>query len=112
GAVVATLLLAILAAVLVHAALRLVTGPVAAAAGAVTFSLLGTGTWAAWLLPEGAVFAWIPLALLGATMWLRGSWHGLPVVAVALVVLYACKPANGAAMSVALLGAGLVLTVL
>jgi hypothetical protein len=112
GAVVATLLIALLAAVLVHTALRQVTGPFAAAAGAVAFSLLGTGTWAAWLLPEGAVFALTALALLGATIWLRGSRKGPLVVMVAVALLYACKPANGAAMSGALLAAGLVLAVL
>jgi hypothetical protein len=78
----------------------------------VAFSLLGTGSWAAWLLPEGAVFAFTALALLGATIWLRGGRAGPPVVAVALVVLYACKPANGAAVSAALLAAGVVLAVL
>jgi hypothetical protein len=112
GAVVATLLIALLAAALVHVALRQVTGPLAAAAGAVAFSLLGTGTWAAWLLPEGAVFALTALALLGASIWLRGSRKGPLVVVVALALLYACKPANGAAVSGALLAAGLVLAVL
>jgi hypothetical protein len=112
GAVGATFLIALLAAALVHAALRQVTGPIAAASGAVAFSLLGTGTWATWLLPEGAVFACTALALLGATMWLRGAWAGPPVVAVALVMLYACKPANGAAVSTALLVGGLVLVAL
>jgi hypothetical protein len=112
GALVATFLLALLAAALVHAALRQVTGPVAAASGAVSFSLLGTGSWAAWLLPEGAVFALTALALLGATVWLlRGRRAALPVVAAALIVLYACKPANGAAVSAGLLAGGLLLVV-
>jgi hypothetical protein len=112
GAVVATFLVALIAAALVHAALRQVTGPVAAAAGAIAFSLLGTGTWAAWLLPEGAVLACTALALLGATVWLRGSARGAPLVVVALVLAYACKPANGAALSTSLLVAGLVLAAL
>jgi hypothetical protein len=112
GAVLATFLLALLAAALVHAALRLVTGAVGAAAGAIAFSLLGTGTWAAWLLPEGAAAAATALALLGATLVLRGRRDGLAVVAVALVLAYACKPANGAAVSAALLAGGLVLVAL
>ena len=112
GAIVAIFLVALLAAALVHAALRQVTGPVAAAAGAVAFSLLGTGTWAAWLLPEGAVFACTALALLGTTTWLGGGRAGLWVVASALVMLYACKPANGAAVSASLLAGGLVLAAL
>jgi hypothetical protein len=112
GAVVATFLLALLAAALVHAALRQVTGPVPAAAGAMAFSLLGTGTWAAWLLPEGAVFACTALALLGATRCSGGDRRGLYVAAVALVLAYACKPANGAALSASLLAAGLVLAAL
>jgi hypothetical protein len=109
GAVAATAFFALLAAALVHAALRQVTGPAASAAGAVTFSLLGTGTWAAWILPEGAVYAGVALALLGASRVLRGTPPGCAVVAVALVLTYACKPANGAATSAALLAAGLVL---
>ena len=112
GAVVATFLIALLAAALVHAALRQVTGPLAAASGAVAFSLLGTGVWAAWLLPEGAVFASTALARLGAAVWLGGGRAGPAVVAVALVMLYACKPANGAAVSAALLAGGLVLATL
>jgi hypothetical protein len=112
GALVATFLIALLAAGLVHAALRQVTGPVAAASGAVAFSLLGTGSWAAWLLPEGAVFALSALALLGATVWLlRGRRAALPVVAGALALLYACKPANGAAVSAGLLAGGVLLLV-
>ena len=52
------------------------------------------------------------LALLGATMWLRGSRRGGPLVVVALVLAYACKPANGAGLSASLLTAGLLLAAL
>ena len=112
GAVTATFVFALLAAALVYVALRQVVGTVAAAGGAATFSVLGTGTWAAWILPEGAAYVGTALVLLGATGILRGSRIGLPVVAAALVLTYACKPANGATTSAALLLAGLVLVAL
>lgn len=110
GAVVVALAFAVLAAVLVHASLRLVAGPVGGAAGGVLFSLLPTGTWASWLLPEGAVLAGTALALLAATLLLQDSRHGPPLLLIAVVFTYLCKPANGAAVSAALLAAGLLLT--
>jgi hypothetical protein len=107
-----SLLGAVLAALAVHLALRGLGSSLAASSAAgVAFSLLPTGVEADTLLPEGTVLAVLVAGVYGAGRLVRGSWWGLAWLVPAAAVLYALKPANGAAFALALVAAGGVLLV-
>jgi hypothetical protein len=101
---------AALAALAVFFALRgLGSSVIAAGAAGVAFALLPTGYWADKLLPEGAVLAVLVAGIFGAARVVRGHWRGLLLLVPSLAALYAFKPANGAALAVGLLVAGVLL---
>ncbi|HVN13980.1 MAG TPA: hypothetical protein VMT69_17960, partial [Kineosporiaceae bacterium] len=101
---------AVMAALAVFLALRgLGSSAVAAGAAGVAFSLLPTGYWSDKLLPEGAVLAALVAGMYGGARLVRGHLRGLAWLLPALVALYAFKPANGAALALGVLVAGLVL---
>jgi hypothetical protein len=110
GVIVVSLLGAMLAALAVYVALRLLgCSPIGACASGLAFSLLPTGFWSDKLLPEGAVFGTLVVATHAAARVAQGRPRHLPLLVVCLGALYAFKPANGAALAVGLVLVGALL---
>ncbi|MEU8233443.1 hypothetical protein AB0C12_28005 [Actinoplanes sp. NPDC048967] len=107
GMMAATLILALLAAVLAYLAVWLASGlrPAGVLAATVLF-VLPTGFAMTRMLTESGVFAGYLAVVLGATLVVRGRRAGLLLVVAALAWLFAVRSASGMAMALTLLAAG------
>lgn len=106
GIVAVTVLIGAAAGALLYAAVRLAGGSPAGGLLAVTvLYLLPPGFWLSRLLPDGAALAGCTAVVAGTLLAWRGRLSGLVPVVGGLAWTYACKSANGVAMTLALLAA-------
>ncbi|GAA3962606.1 hypothetical protein [Actinoplanes auranticolor] len=108
GMMAATLILALLAAVLAYLAVWLASGlRLAGVLAAAALFVLPTGFAMTRMLTESGVFAGYLAVLLGATLLVRGRRSGLIIIVVALAWLFTVRSASGMAMALTLFAAGL-----
>ena len=107
GMMAATLVLALIAAVLAYLAVWLASGRrLAGVFAAAILFVLPSGFAMTRMLTESGVLAGYLAVVLGATLLLRGRRLGLPIVLVALTWLFLVRSASGMAMALTLLAAG------
>ena len=111
GMMVATLGLAVLAALLAYLAVWLATGRrFAGLAASVLLLLLPSGYWVTRVLAEGATAVGYFGVLLGVTLiWKRRTYSGLALATAAFLWLFAARSANGLALALTLLAAGILM---
>jgi hypothetical protein len=107
GMMAATLVLALVAAVLAYLAVWLASGlRLAGILASALLFVLPAGFWMSRMLVEAGVVAGMLAVLLGAMLILRGRLGGVPLLMAALVWLFAARSASGMVMSLVLLAAG------
>ncbi|MFI1992254.1 hypothetical protein [Actinoplanes sp. NPDC020271] len=108
GMIAATLVLALVAAVLAYLAVWLASGlRLAGILASVLLFVLPTGFWMSRMLAEAGVVAGMLAVLLGAMLVRRGRLAGgIPLIVAALTWLFAVRSASGMAMSLVLLATG------
>lgn len=105
---IATMLFALLSAVLAYMAVWLATGlRLAGVIGSALLFALPSGFWMTRMLVEGAMMFGYLAVLIGAMLLWRRRMVGLPLVVVALAWLFATRSASGAAAAISLVGASL-----
>jgi len=109
GMMAATLVLALIAAVLAYLAVWLASGlRLAGVFAAAILFVLPSGFAMTRMMTESGVLAGYLAVLLGVTLLSRGRRLGLPLVLVALAWLFLVRSASGMAMALTLLAVGIV----